>query len=178
MRRAASPFTRRRATSAPRSICAARRCACWARSTCIRAIPKSSSLKPSRCRSSRRPISIDPAPLPFSTHDAALEANQGWLTQITGTVTARIGESIFVDDGSGPVRAFLDGYNGTWDDIHVLDQVTVKGLISEDGDGQRASACATTACTSLIPDDVTILAAGLNFSGSTATVDADCGQGR
>ncbi|HEY4723262.1 MAG TPA: hypothetical protein VII92_15515, partial [Anaerolineae bacterium] len=30
---------------------------------------------------------IDPAPLPLSTQAASLEANQGWLTQITGTVT-------------------------------------------------------------------------------------------
>jgi uncharacterized repeat protein (TIGR01451 family) len=115
------------------------------------------------------PTGTIPAPLPFSTHDAALEANQGWLTQITGTVTARLGESIIIDDGSGPVRAFLDGYNGTWDDIHVLDQVTVKGLISEDGDGPRIRV-RNHGMHLLIPDDVTILTAGLNFGGSTAHV--------
>jgi hypothetical protein len=112
---------------------------------------------------------IDPAPLPFSTHNAALEANQGWLTQITGTVVAKNGESIFVDDGSGPVRAFLDGYNGTWDNIHVLDQVTIKGLISEDGEGNRVRV-RNYGMHPAIPDDVTILATGLNFSGSTASV--------
>jgi uncharacterized repeat protein (TIGR01451 family) len=112
-----------------------------------------------------------PAPLPLSTHDAALEANQGWLTQITGTVVAKNGESIFVDDGSGPVRAFLDGYNGTWDDIHVLDQVTVKGLISEDGAGNRIRVRNHNMHPpEEIPDDVTIIATGLNFSGSTASV--------
>ncbi len=110
-----------------------------------------------------------PAPLPLSTQAAALEINQGWLTQITGTVVAKNGESIVVDDGSGPVRAFLDGYNGTWDNVHVLDQVTVKGLISEDGDGPRIRV-RNYGLHPAIPDDVTILATGLNFSGSTSTV--------
>jgi hypothetical protein len=35
------------------------------------------------------------------------------------------------------VRAFLDGYNGTWEGIQVLDRVTVAGLVSEDYDGPR-----------------------------------------
>jgi hypothetical protein len=78
-----------------------------------------------------------PAPLPFSTHDAASEANQGWLTQITGTVKSKGADYVIVDDGSGPVRAFLDGYNGTWDDVKLFNRITVKGLISEDGNGPR-----------------------------------------
>jgi hypothetical protein len=73
---------------------------------------------------------IDPAPLPLSTYAASLEANQGWLTQITGTVIAKGPEYVLVNDGTGPVRAFLDGYNGVWDPVHVLDRVTVKGLVS------------------------------------------------
>ena len=80
---------------------------------------------------------IDPAPLPFTTYQAALEQNQGWLAQITGTVTARGPEYVIVNDGSGPVRAFLDGYNGVWDAVRPMDQITVKGLVSEDGDGPR-----------------------------------------
>ena len=102
---------------------------------------------------------IDPLPLPFSTHDAALEANQGWLTQITGTVTLRDGESIYVDDGSGPVRAFLDGYNGVWDSVNLFDRITVKGLISEDGGGPRIRVRNYNMHVD-IPNDVTILAAG------------------
>ncbi|CAG0932721.1 hypothetical protein TFLX_02713 [Thermoflexales bacterium] len=112
---------------------------------------------------------LDPAPLPFSTHDASLESNQGWLTQITGTVTAKLGESVLVDDGSGPVRAFLDGYNGTWDDVGLFDLITVKGLISEDGEGRRIRV-RNHGMHPLIPDDVTILVAGPDFSGSTANV--------
>jgi len=80
---------------------------------------------------------IDPLPHPLTTAQAALEQNQGWLTQITGTVTAKGPEYVMVDDGSGPVRAFLDGYNGVWDSFKVFDQITVKGLVSEDGGGPR-----------------------------------------
>jgi DNA/RNA endonuclease YhcR with UshA esterase domain len=100
-----------------------------------------------------------PAPLPFSTHDAALEANQGWLTQITGTVKAKGADYVMVDDGSGPVRAFLDGYNGTWDDVKLFDEITVKGLISEDYNGPRIRV-RNHGMHPLIADDVTVLAAG------------------
>jgi len=80
-----------------------------------------------------------PAPLPFSTYEVGLFENQGWLVQITGTVTAKSAEldTLWVDDGSGPIRAFLDGYNGTWDDIPVGARVTVIGLASADGEGPR-----------------------------------------
>ncbi len=84
------------------------------------------------------PTTGEVAPKPFTTGAAALEINEGWLTQITGTVTSKVGdEAIFVNDGTGPIRAFLDGYNGDFSDIAVGDIVTVKGLISEDGDGRR-----------------------------------------
>jgi hypothetical protein len=98
-----------------------------------------------------------PAPLPFSTHDAALEANQGWLTQITGTVKSKGADYVMVDDGSGPVRAFLDGYNGTWDDVKVFDLITVKGLVSEDYNGPRIRVRNHGMHPSR-PDDVTVLA--------------------
>jgi uncharacterized repeat protein (TIGR01451 family) len=78
------------------------------------------------------------APILMSTYQASLEENQGWLMMVIGTVTAKIGnDTIFVDDGSGPVRVFLDGYNGNFDDIQVNDMVGVTGLASEDGLGGR-----------------------------------------
>jgi hypothetical protein len=101
---------------------------------------------------------IDPAPLPFTTYQASLEQNQGWLTQITGTVTAKGPEYVMVDDGTGPVRAFLDGYNGVWDPIHVMDKITVKGMVSEDGDGPRIRV-RNFDMHAGIPNDVELLAA-------------------
>jgi predicted extracellular nuclease len=96
------------------------------------------------------------APKPFTTGAAALEANEGWLTQITGTVTSKVGdEAIFVNDGSGPIRAFLDGYNGDFSDIPAGALVTVKGLISEDGEGRRIRVRAHNDLTR--PDDVMLL---------------------
>jgi uncharacterized repeat protein (TIGR01451 family) len=84
------------------------------------------------------PSTGEPEPLPMSTYQASLEENQGWLSVITGTVMSKIGsDTLFVDDGSGPVRIFLDGYNGDFNDIQVNDLVRVTGLVSEDGDGPR-----------------------------------------
>lgn len=105
---------------------------------------------------------VDPLPLPMTTYSASLESNQGWLTQITGTVTALGGESIIINDGSGPMRAFLDGYNGTWADVQLFDRVTVKGLVSEDGSGPRIRV-RNHGMHVGVPDDVTILARGLRI---------------
>lgn len=78
-------------------------------------------------------------PLPLRTVSATLEAYEGWLAVVTGTVMAVSADrsAIWVDDGSGPVRAFLDGYNGTWSDISPMDRVVVAGLTSEDYEGPR-----------------------------------------
>ncbi len=74
----------------------------------------------------------------FSTHQASLEANQGWLGTITGTVIAKSGaDTLIVDDGSGPVRVFLDGYNGSFSSIYIGSSVRVTGLLSEDENGGR-----------------------------------------
>ena len=116
-----------------------------------------------------------PAPIPFSTHAASLESNQGWLTQITGTVTAQATDYVMVDDGSGPVRAFLDGYNGTWDDIRVNDLITVKGLISEDELGPRIRVRNHIMHNATLPDDVTLLFRPVDvpdLSGSSKSVNA------
>jgi uncharacterized protein YdeI (BOF family) len=100
---------------------------------------------------------VEPAPIFLSTHDASLEINEGWLVQVIGTVVGWIDSSaIVVDDGSGPVRAFLDGYNGSFDPVSPLDTVSVVGLVSEDGDGRRIRVRNYGAHPEL-PDDVTIL---------------------
>lgn len=80
----------------------------------------------------------EPLPAPMSTHQAALEDSQGWLAVITGTVMSKSGaDTLIVNDGSGAVRVFLDGYNGDFSDIALHDRVRVTGLVSEDGDGRR-----------------------------------------
>ncbi len=92
--------------------------------------------------------------MPLTTYDASLESNEGWLVVVTGTVTTKEGSNIaWLDDGSGPVRLFLDGYNGTWDDVKVGDRLSVAGMVSEDGAGQRIRV-RNHAIHPLIPDDV------------------------
>ncbi len=79
-----------------------------------------------------------PDPLVLSTHDAALEENEGWLIQTSGRVITKTNDyNFFVDDGSGPARVFIDGYNGDFAAVEVGDWVQVIGLASEDGEGQR-----------------------------------------
>ncbi|MDX9953183.1 MAG: DUF11 domain-containing protein, partial [Anaerolineae bacterium] len=77
---------------------------------------------------------------------------------------------ILVDDGSGPVRAFLDGYNGTWETINVLDRVTVAGLGSEDFDGQRIRVRHFENDTR--PDDAALLPGFVDLSASFKAVNA------
>lgn len=112
-------------------------------------------------------------PLPFSTYQASLESNQGWLGIITGTVTLKVGsDTLIVNDGSGPVRIFLDGYNGDFSSIKVNDRVRVTGLISEDGDGGRIRV-RNYKMHSEYADDVVILPTytlGLTKSVSTPAV--------
>jgi hypothetical protein len=108
-------------------------------------------------------MGVEPTPLPMSTYSATLEQNEGWLAVVTGTVMAKIDSSaILVDDGSGPVRAFLDGYNGAFDNVNVMDEVRVVGLTSEDGNGPRLRVRNHGAHPEL-PDDVTVLAQGVEI---------------
>lgn len=100
-------------------------------------------------------VSLDGSlPLPLSTYQASLEINEGWLVVVTGTVTLKSGsDTAWLDDGSGPVRLFLDGYNGTWEDVHVGQRIKVAGMTSEDGFGQRIRVRNHNAHPEL-PDDV------------------------
>ena len=81
---------------------------------------------------------VVPNPLELSTAESALEANEGWLVQTEGAVITKTNNFNFVvDDGSGPSRIFIDGYNGDFADIEVGEVAKVIGLASEDGQGQR-----------------------------------------
>lgn len=105
-------------------------------------------------------LSLDGSMLmPLTTYSASLEINEGWLVVVTGTVTAKSGsDSIWLDDGSGPVRLFLDGYNGAWDDVQVGNRLMAAGLTSEDGAGQRIR-IRNHGAHPLLPDDVRLLPA-------------------
>jgi uncharacterized protein YdeI (BOF family) len=77
-------------------------------------------------------------PLPMTTGAAGQESSEGWLVVVTGTVVQKQGtDTIWVDDGSGALRLFLDGYNGDWSDVNVGDYIKVASQASEDYAGQR-----------------------------------------
>lgn len=96
------------------------------------------------------PLEI-PAPKLMSTGDSMLEVNEGWLVQVEGIVT-RIDQdgdnAIYINDGSGEARIYLNGYIGDgsgnletvgkWDpEIKVGSKVRAIGLSAEDMVGPR-----------------------------------------
>ncbi|MEG2017423.1 MAG: 5'-nucleotidase C-terminal domain-containing protein [Clostridium sp.] len=90
------------------------------------------------------------APTAMTTKSASLEENKGLLVSVTGAVKS-IGKNnsgyMIVNDGSGDVRVFLNGYVGSSDgsleigkfdsNISVGDTVTAIGLASTDPEGPR-----------------------------------------
>ncbi|HYE09787.1 MAG TPA: CehA/McbA family metallohydrolase [Patescibacteria group bacterium] len=87
-------------------------------------------------------------PMPMSTGDSMLEENEGWLVKVQGIVTRMTDNSIYLDDGSGEARIYVNGYIGDgtgnqdmlgkWDpSIRIGDTVSAIGLASEDPEGHR-----------------------------------------
>ena len=74
--------------------------------------------------------------------DSMLESNEGLLVKVEGTVTKMEGQNIYVNDGSGVARAYVEGYIGSSSGadrdytkrIAVGDKVSIVGLASEDGE--------------------------------------------
>lgn len=82
----------------------------------------------------------------MTTAQTMLEENEGWLVATQGKVTKIDGQNLYIDDGSGVSRVFLEGYVagsdinilGQWNpDIKVGSTVKAIGLASEDTDGHR-----------------------------------------
>lgn len=86
-------------------------------------------------------------PTKLSTKDSMLEEKEGLLVKVEGKVTRIEGQNIFVDDGSGESRVYVEGYvrsskNPGVDDewksrINVGDNIFAIGLASEDPEGHR-----------------------------------------
>ena len=86
-------------------------------------------------------------PTKLTTKDSMLEEKEGLLVKVEGKVTRIEGQNIFVDDGSGESRVYVEGYvrsskNPGVDDewksrINALDNISAIGLASEDPEGHR-----------------------------------------
>jgi hypothetical protein len=82
--------------------------------------------------------------------------HEGWLTQITGTITSKSQRSALRGRRqAAPFAPSSTATTATSADLAVGDIVTVKGLISDGGDGRRSPRCATTRCTPPSPTTVT-----------------------
>lgn len=93
--------------------------------------------------------SVNPLePTIMTANEAMAGANGGKLVRVEGTVTRMDSQNLYIDDGSGEARVFLDGYIGDgsgdasklgkWDpDIMVGDRVRAAGLASVDNVGPR-----------------------------------------
>lgn len=88
------------------------------------------------------------APTALSTKEAMETENGGLLVKIEGNVISMDSQNLYIDDGSGEARAFVDGYigdgsgdvskAGKWDPlIMVGDKVSIIGLASVDTEGPR-----------------------------------------
>lgn len=95
------------------------------------------------------------APKVMSTGDSMKESNEGWLVKVEGVVTKIDGQNIYLNDGSGVARAYVEGYigdgtgndaaKGKWDPtIGAGDTVSVVGLASQDPAGHRLRVRNTT----------------------------------
>lgn len=87
-------------------------------------------------------------PTKLSTNDSMLEANEGKLIKVEGIVTRITENNLYIDDGSGESRVYVNGYIGDdtdntdmlgkWDSsIEVGSKVSAIGLGSEDPEGHR-----------------------------------------
>lgn len=85
---------------------------------------------------------------PMLTKDSMDSKNGGMLVKIEGRVTKMDAQNIYVNDGSGEARAFVDGYigdgsgdpskAGKWDPtIEIGNRVEIVGLASVDSIGPR-----------------------------------------
>jgi hypothetical protein len=93
--------------------------------------------------------SVNPVvPASVTTLEAMNSGNGGRLLSVEGTVTRMDSQNLYIDDGSGEARIFVDGYIGDgsgdasklgkWDpDILVGDKVTAIGIASVDTAGPR-----------------------------------------
>jgi hypothetical protein len=124
-------------------------------------------------------------PKVMTTGDSMKEENEGWLVKIQGKVTKMDTQNIWLEDGTGLARAYVEGYigdgsadeskKGKWDSsIKVGDEVAIIGLASQDAEGHRLRVRNTLEITKIV-EKVTITsivspAAVTVAKGNTATL--------
>ncbi|MCL1809849.1 MAG: 5'-nucleotidase C-terminal domain-containing protein [Clostridiales bacterium] len=91
-------------------------------------------------------LSLNPLmPKEFTTADSMKKENEGWLAKIEGTVTKAESDALYLNDGTGEARVFMDGYikdsktgaAAIDANIAVGARVAATGLASTDTAGSR-----------------------------------------
>jgi len=124
-------------------------------------------------------------PRNFATKDIT-KANMGWLAQIQGKVVRMDDQNLYVNDGTGEARIFVEGYigsssgkyaqTGKWDpNIKVGRTISACGMISMDPEGNRMRVRDTDEIV-LRPVPEGSYPVSVEVIGGTATVDVDKGD--
>lgn len=120
--------------------------------------------------------SINPIdPVVLSTKDSMDSKNGGLLVKVVGRVTRMDSQNIYVDDGSGEARVFVDGYigdgsgdeskKGKWDErIGVGCKISAIGLASVDPNGSRLRVRNTSEIVFLEPAQIKVSGVSLNIT--------------
>jgi hypothetical protein len=136
------------------------------------------------------------SPLSMSTGASMLETNEGWLVQVQGVVTSIVttggDNSVYLDDGTGVAKVYVNGYVGdgtanpamlgAWDPaIMVGDWVIASGFASQDAAGHRLRVRNTAEIVRTAFSPVSIVTVFLPGTGVdlpyTATIIAAGGTG-
>ena len=90
---------------------------------------------------------IEVKPKDMTTKESMLHENEGWLTKVSGKVVNMDESNLYLDDGSGISRIYVEGYiwdginedmKGKWDEnIEIGSRVEAIGITSEDPEGNR-----------------------------------------
>ncbi|MBZ4664130.1 MAG: cell wall binding protein [Caloramator sp.] len=120
-------------------------------------------------------------PTLLSTKDAMDSKNGGLLVKVIGTVTRMDAQNIYVDDGSGEARIFVDGYigdgsgdeskKGKWDErITVGSRISAVGLASVDPNGPRLRVRNVSEIVFLEPAKISVSGISLNTTSKIINI--------
>lgn len=119
----------------------------------------------------------------LSTKDSMLEEKEGLLVKVEGKVARIEGQNIFVNDGSGESRIYVEGYIGSSENpgvadewksrINVGDTISAIGLASEDPEGHRLRVRDSAEIKLLKSKDIEITLFHTNDSHGRVKADKD-----
>lgn len=119
----------------------------------------------------------------LSTKDSMLEEKEGLLVKVEGKVARIEGQNIFVNDGSGESRVYVEGYIGSSENpgvadewksrINVGDTISAIGLASEDPEGHRLRVRDSAEIKLLKSKDIEITLFHTNDSHGRVKADKD-----